>query len=74
MKKLIKSLPVLAIVTAIAFMATACKGRTSDNVQATGDTVEVNPLEQADELATETDSMNHDAEAVTLPDSIEVPE
>lgn len=48
---------------------TACAGRTNDNVRSTGETIEVNPVQPA-----EIDSMNHDAEAVTLPDSIEVPE
>ena len=49
--------------------ATSCTGRTNDNVEPTGETIEVNPMQPA-----EADSMNHDAEAVTLPDSIEVPE
>lgn len=71
MRKLMKSLPLLALAAGIALTATGCKGRTTDNVQPTGDTVEVTPLEPATDAQ---DQMNHDAEAVTLPDSIEVPE
>lgn len=66
-----RKLPVVAFAAAIAVAATACKGRTMENVQPTGDTVEVTPLEPAEATP---DVMNHDAEAVTLPDSIEVPE
>lgn len=66
-----KSFAALAIVAAIAMTATGCKGRTTDNVEPTGDTVEVNPMAPESEVP---DSMNHDAEAVTLPDDIEVPE
>ncbi len=60
-----------AAVAAIALMATGCKGRTTDNVVPSGDTIEVTIGEVAEEVP---DSMNHDAEAVTLPDAIEVPE
>lgn len=67
--KPIKSLSALAVVV-LAIMATSCKGRTINNVEPTGDTVEV-VISESSEAA---DSMNHDAEAVTLPDSIEVPE
>lgn len=67
--KTIKSFSILAAAALLSLGAVACKGRTNDNVEPTGDTVEVNPLQPA-----ETDSMNHDAEAVTLPDAVEVPE
>ncbi|MDE5881251.1 MAG: hypothetical protein K2J78_06400 [Muribaculaceae bacterium] len=69
--KLMKSTMAFAAVAAIALMATGCKGRTTDNVVTSGDTIEVNIGEVAAEVP---DSMNHDAEVVTLPDSIEVPE
>lgn len=67
--KTIKSLTILAAVAILSLGATGCKGRTNDNVVPTGDTVEVTPVQPA-----ETDSMNHDAEAVTLPDAVEVPD
>lgn len=67
--KLMKTIPVIsgAILTSLALVS--CAGRTNDNVEPTGETIEVNPV-----APSETDSMNHDAEAVTLPDAIEVPE
>lgn len=72
--KLIKSIPILAAVAILALTATACKGRTTENVEPNGETIEVNPMQPTVEESIVPDSMNHDAEAVTLPDAIEVPE
>lgn len=69
--KLMKSTMAFVAVASIALMATGCKGRTTDNVVPNGDTIEVTVGEAVEEVP---DSMNHDAEAVTLPDAIEVPE
>ena len=68
-RTIFKSLALFAAVTLITIGATACKGRTNDNVTPTGDTVEVTPMPSA-----ENDSMNHDAEVMVLPDSIPVPD
>lgn len=70
MVKTLKTTGFLAAVTLIALGATGCKGRTNDNVVPTGDTVEVNiatPEENAPVA-------NYDDQAVTLPDSIAVPD
>lgn len=67
--KMFKYLSLFAVVTLLTIGATACKGRTNDNMVPTGDTVEVTPVPPA-----ETDSMNHDAEVMILPDSIPVPD
>lgn len=45
----------------LAFSLTGCKGRTADNMEPTGDTVEVKVLD-------------HDDQITPLPDSIAVPE
>lgn len=60
----------LAIVALMALGVSACKGRTNDNVEATGDTVEVTIAtpEEADSVA------NYDDQVVTLPDSVAVPD
>lgn len=66
-----KIIPSFAAAALIVLIATGCKGRTTDNVEPTGDTIEVIPFGEENAPA---DSMNHDDEAVTLPDAIEVPE
>lgn len=67
--KLKNTIPAIAGILLLALAATSCKGRTNQNVEPTGETIEVNPVQPAEE-----DSMNHDAEVATLPDSVEVPE
>lgn len=72
-----QTIPAIAGAILMTFAATSCKGRTTANVEPTGETIEVNPVEPAEADSAqpaEADSMNHDAEAVTLPDAIEVPE
>lgn len=57
---------------AIAMLATGltgCKGRTTDNVEPTGDTIEV--VIDAPDTA---EVANYDHQVVTLPDSIPVPD
>ncbi|MBD5299713.1 MAG: hypothetical protein HDS22_07080 [Bacteroides sp.] len=59
-------------VMAIAMLATGltgCKGRTTDNVEPTGDTIEV--VIDAPDTA---EVANYDHQVVTLPDSIPVPD
>lgn len=53
-------MPVVALII-LAFAMQGCKGRTAENMEPTGDTVEVSVA-------------NHDDLVTTLPDSIEVPE
>lgn len=53
--------PAAVLLLALAFSLQACKGRTAENMEPTGDTVEV-------VIA------NHDDIIATQPDSIEVPE
>ena len=70
MKKLnIKAIAATSVATvALLLSMSACKGRTLDNVQPTGDTVEV----EIEEVPA-TDSavtVTSEAEVVTLPDSI----
>lgn len=64
----------MAAAALFVLAATACKGRTTENVEPNGDTIEVNPMQPTATDSVAADSMNHDAEAVTLPDAIEVPE
>ncbi len=70
MMKTLKTTASLAIVALMALGITSCKGRTNDNVEPTGDTVEVT-IAQPDEAAP---VANYDDQAVTLPDTIAVPD
>lgn len=69
-----KSISSLAAAAAIVLAVTSCKGRTMENAVPTGDTIEVNPMGETGADGNSLDSMNHDSEAVTLPDAIEVPD
>ena len=70
MKKLnIKAIAATFVATvALLLSMSACKGRTLDNVQPTGDTVEVEIEEVSATDSTVT--VTSEAEVVTLPDSI----
>lgn len=57
-----KTLSAIAVaIILLAFTLQGCKGRTAENMEPTGDTVEVNVA-------------NHDDIVTTLPDSIAVPD
>ena len=69
MRKMLTYAGSLAAIALLALGATSCKGRTNDNVEPTGDTVEVIiPTQEEAPVA------NYDDQAVTLPDSIAVPD
>ena len=70
MRKMLKSAVCLAAVSLLALVATSCKGRTNDNMEPTGDTVEVTiPIPEENAPVA-----NYDDQVATLPDSIPVPD